>query len=108
MFVKNNYYRLVFVSNDTAYKQNRIPLLSHKLLYGQSISMSSNASLAVGDTFYVFLLSIPKSSCDFYNTLTAVQGDRLYVLSTPIANPLTNISGGMDSFSAYAILSKKM
>lgn len=102
-----NFYRLILTSNDTAFKQNRINIISDKLTDGQEIYLTANGRFIPGDSLHVTLQSIDMATYDFYNTLTAVEGDRPNFLSAPPANPTNNISNGaLGYFSAYSVTRK--
>ena len=104
----SNYYSLKLKSNDTTAIGNKnLRILSDKLTDGQQMSMTYRSNLLLNDTVVINLQSIDKESYDFYNTLSNAQGEINPFLSSPPANPLSNISnGGLGYFSAYSITSK--
>jgi hypothetical protein len=104
-----NFYRVTASRNDSVVTNGRIALISDKLSDGQELSANVGGRYMIGDTVTVRLYSIDRVTYDFYNTLSAVEGDRPSFLSAPPANPTNNISnGGLGYFAAYSIASKKI
>jgi hypothetical protein len=104
----SNYYMVQLSSKDTAAINNKnVRVASDKLTDGQQMAITYRSNLLLNDTVKVNLQSIDKSTFDFYNTLQNAQGEINPFLSSPPANPISNISnGGLGYFSAYSVATK--
>ena len=89
----------------------RYHLFSDKLTNGNVVTlrMRTGRSVVTGDTVTVELLSIDKSSYDYFRTLNAILTSDRAPTSLAPTNPNTNLTNGsLGYFSAYAIDSKKI
>jgi len=102
-----NHYRVVIHSNDTSALNGRTSrILSDKLNDGEEMSVTFRTNLLLNDTVALELHAIPKSTYEFFNTLSNAQGEvgAGQFLSSLTANPTKNISNNAAGyFSAYAI-----
>jgi len=84
-------------------------VIDDRLTDGQPMAMTVRANFTQFDTVTVNLECIDKGAFEFYNTLANAQGDLNPLLSSPPANPVSNISnGGLGYFSAYSYTQKKV
>jgi Domain of unknown function (DUF4249) len=105
-----NYYRLnvhagYFISSDSI-DGRRYRLYSDKLTNGSEMSERVRAGRLVtaGDTISVDLLSIDKSTYDYFNTLSDILSSDGAATSLAPANPNTNLSNGaLGYFAAYTM-----
>ncbi|MEI6020920.1 MAG: DUF4249 domain-containing protein, partial [Bacteroidota bacterium] len=104
-----NYYRVNINSTDTAALNGRNSrILSDKYSDGDEMSVTFRTQLSVNDTVFIQLHAIPKSTYDFFNTLSNAQGEvgAGQFLSSLPANPTNNVSNNAYGyFSAYAVTS---
>lgn len=104
-----NYYRVNINASDTAAISGRKSrILSDKYSDGNEMSVTFRTQLLLNDTVFIQLQAIPKSTYDFFNTLSNAQGDvgAGQFLSSLPANPTNNISNNaFGYFSAYAVTS---
>jgi hypothetical protein len=111
-----NYYRVnVHVSNSQVAMDSidgrRYRLYSDKLINGNEASYRVRArrTIVPGDTITVDLLSLDKSTYDYYLTLNNILTSDRSPTSLSPANPNTNLSNGsLGYFAAYAVDSKKV
>jgi len=100
-----NYYRIRYSLNgEIQNDDDDYTLLSDELFNGNSIIMELNAAnrFEVGDTVSVELMSIDKSTYDYFNTLIPIMGENALESSAP-ANPNSNFSNNaLGYFSAYS------
>ena len=105
-----NYYRLnvhagYFIPSDSI-DGRRYRLYSDKLTNGSEMSERVRAGrlITTGDTISVDLLSIDKSTYDYFNTLRDILSSDGAATSLAPANPNTNLSSGaLGYFAAYTI-----
>jgi hypothetical protein len=90
---------------------DRYHLFSDKLTNGNEITyrMRTGQSVVTGDTVTVELLSIDRSTYDYFRTLNAILTSDRAPTSLAPANPSTNLtSGSLGYFAAYTIDSRKI
>lgn len=103
---EKNYYRVKLFVNDST-QADRYRLYDDQYYNGEETDIrAGNAS--PGDSVRVELMSIDKSTYDFYRTLSDILRINPFFGSTP-ANPNTNLSNGaLGYFAAMAIDTKTM
>jgi hypothetical protein len=110
-----NYYRInLSISRSLppdSITGERYHLFSDKLTNGNEVTyrMRTGRSVVTGDTVTVELLSIDRSTYDYFRTLNNILTSDRAPTSLAPANPNTNLSNGsLGYFAAYTIDSKKI
>lgn len=102
--LEENYYRIRYYLNDQLQNEsNDYFLMSDDVFNGNSLQMQIyGETFFKDDTVKVELMSIDKSTYDYFNTLQKVIGDDGNESAAP-ANPNSNFSNGaLGYFSAYS------
>ncbi len=100
-----NYYKLHLTSNDsTKIDSTDIRIVADGFADGQELTLTYRTELVPGDSVFVMLECIDKTTYDFYRTLPDVEGGIRSFTSAPPANPVTNLSNGaLGYFSARSV-----